>query len=66
MIFKWTGDENVRLRQGEHLKDRFVIQYFEGKNTNTPSWEKNRTFDKIKLVSRTMLVTLLDVVLPKE
>ena len=48
------------------MKDRFVIQYFEGKNTNTPSWEKNRTFDKIQLVSRTMLVTLLDVVLPKE
>ena len=45
---------------------RLVIQYFEGKNTNIPFWEKNKTFDKIKLVSRTMLVTLLDIVLHKE
>lgn len=47
------------------MKDRFIIQSFEGKNTNTLSWDKTRTFDKIKLVLRTMLVTLLDVVLPK-
>ena len=44
------------------MKDRFVIQYFEGKNTNIDLVNDVHA----GTVSRTMLVTLLDVVLPKE